>query len=154
MAPRHESSLFRNRDKFDLVVMYDESSESFGPSISPMSIAVRIVYENAFQKMLKKPPVILVGGVTAWKNTYPSEIAHENIGSTDADADRASPGATSSSLSASPHLQNGTHDLDHLDQTQKEPLPSSSVHTGIEHIARNTSNGQVAHDVRYVLKSS
>ncbi|KAI5123494.1 hypothetical protein M0805_008862 [Coniferiporia weirii] len=75
VAPQSENMLFKNRDKFDLVVMYDADSESFGPSIAPMSVAVRIIYETAFRRMLKKPPVILVGGLRAWRAAYPNEIA-------------------------------------------------------------------------------
>ncbi|THH02988.1 hypothetical protein EW145_g6625 [Phellinidium pouzarii] len=75
VAPQRESALFRNRDKFDLVVMYDADSENFGASIAPMSAAVRVIYETAFRCMLKKPPVILVGGLKAWHAAFPSEIA-------------------------------------------------------------------------------
>ena len=78
VAPQRESTLFRNRDKFDLVVMYDEESQTFGPSISPMDIAVRIIYENAFRRMLKHSPVILVGGLKAWRTAFPAEIAQED----------------------------------------------------------------------------
>lgn len=66
VAPRHEASLFGNRDKFDLVAVYDGSSESFGAN-TPLSILVRVISEQAFQKMLKRMPMMLVGGFEAWK---------------------------------------------------------------------------------------
>jgi ubiquitin carboxyl-terminal hydrolase 8 len=56
--------LFSNRDKFDLVAIYDDSSESFD---KPLSVLVRAIYEIAFQKMLKRMPVLIVGGLDAWK---------------------------------------------------------------------------------------
>ena len=67
VAPRHEASLFGNRDKFDLVAVYDGSSESFGAANTPLSILVRVISEQAFQKMLKRMPMMLVGGFEAWK---------------------------------------------------------------------------------------
>ena len=67
VAPRHEASLFGNRDKFDLVVVYDGSSEFFGAANTPLSILVRVISEQAFQKVLKRMPMMLVGGFEAWK---------------------------------------------------------------------------------------
>ena len=66
VAPRHEWALFNNRDKFDLVAVYDDSSESIDPR-SPLAVLVRAIYETAFTKMLKHIPVLLVGGFQAWK---------------------------------------------------------------------------------------
>ncbi|EJC99956.1 cysteine proteinase [Fomitiporia mediterranea MF3/22] len=89
VAPQHESAVFRNRDKFDLVVMYDWDSESFGASVAPLATAVRIIYETAFQRSLKRPPVILVGGLKAWVATFPSEVARdEAIASVELDMER------------------------------------------------------------------
>lgn len=78
VAPPQESALFRNRDKFDLVVMYDEESESFGSSISPMSVAVRVIYETPIRQALKRPPLILVGGFKAWRKSFPIDIARDD----------------------------------------------------------------------------
>ena len=67
IAPRQEISLFDNRDKFDLVTVYDESSKSFGDANTPPSILVRVISEQAFRKILKRMPMMLVGGIEAWK---------------------------------------------------------------------------------------
>ena len=67
IAPRQEASLFDNRDKFDLVAVYDDSSTSFGDANTPLSILVRVINEQAFRKMLKRMPMMLVGGIEAWK---------------------------------------------------------------------------------------
>lgn len=67
VAPREEGILFNNRDKFDLVAVYDDSSESMGDSRSPLSSLVRAIYETEFKKILKHIPVLLVGGLQAWK---------------------------------------------------------------------------------------
>ena len=78
VAPSKEYTLFRNREKFDLVVLYDADSENYGTAISPMSAVVRIIYETAFQRILKRNPVLLVGGLRAWKNAYPAEVVSES----------------------------------------------------------------------------
>lgn len=70
IAPRGESVLFTNRDKFDLVGIYDDASETFGDSNSPLSILTRAIYEVALRKFLKHPPVLLVGGLQAWKREH------------------------------------------------------------------------------------
>lgn len=67
VGPRQEASLFGNRDKFDLVAVYDESSKTFGNEHSPLSVLVRAISEQAFKKMLKRMPMLLVGGIEAWK---------------------------------------------------------------------------------------
>jgi ubiquitin carboxyl-terminal hydrolase 8 len=67
IAPRQEASLFDNRDKFDLVTVYDGSSRSFGDTNSPLSTLVRVISEQAFRKILKRMPMMLVGGIEAWK---------------------------------------------------------------------------------------
>ncbi|KAH9930213.1 uncharacterized protein B0H18DRAFT_1116912 [Fomitopsis serialis] len=70
VAPRGEQVLFANRDKFDLVGIYDDASETFGDTNSPLSVLTRAIYEIAFRKFLKHPPVLLVGGLQAWKREY------------------------------------------------------------------------------------
>lgn len=67
IAPRQETSLFDNRDKFDLVTVYDGSSKSFGDANTPLSTLVRVISEQAFRKILKRMPMMLVGGIEAWK---------------------------------------------------------------------------------------
>lgn len=67
VGPRQEHSLFFNRDKFDLVAVYDGSSTSLGGENSPLATLVRVIYEQAFRKMLKRMPMMLVGGISAWK---------------------------------------------------------------------------------------
>jgi len=70
VAPREELVLFKNRDKFDLVALYDDKSETFGDAGSPLSILVRAIYEVAFRQFLKHPPMLLVGGLQAWKREF------------------------------------------------------------------------------------
>lgn len=142
VAPRHESALFRNRNQFDLVFMYDESSESFGASISPMSIAVRVIYEYEFNKMLKKPPIILVGGFKAWKSLYPTEVTRDDATpSPDVDIGRKQLRTLDSSASSSSQSQDGAYDLS---LSQKESLHSSSTHAGIEQVAWDAPNGHMS----------
>ncbi|KAI0352107.1 cysteine proteinase [Trametes cingulata] len=67
VGPPHEAVLFANRDKFDLVAMYDDASESMGDPRAPLAVLFRAIYETAFRKILKNMPMLLIGGLQAWK---------------------------------------------------------------------------------------
>ncbi|KAG8883887.1 ubiquitin-specific protease doa4 [Tulasnella sp. 331] len=65
ISPGNEERLFQNRDKFDMVVIYDSSSTSFSaPHLAALNKAI---YEREFYKKLSRPPILLVGGLAAWK---------------------------------------------------------------------------------------
>ncbi|KAF9233475.1 hypothetical protein BU15DRAFT_53836 [Melanogaster broomeanus] len=86
IAPREEWVLFQNRDKFDVVVLYDASSEIYD-GIGPLSTFVRAVSEQAYRKFLRHTPMLLIGGLEAWKKEYgDEEVVREVHGGT-----RASP---------------------------------------------------------------
>ena len=70
VAPRHEWVLFCNRDKFDIVAIYDEASETPGPPDAPIARLISAIYETAFRKILKRVPVLLIGGLEAWKREF------------------------------------------------------------------------------------
>jgi hypothetical protein len=70
VAPRDEWVLFCNRDKFDLIAIYDDASETPGPPDAPLSRLIRAIYETAFRKILKRVPVLLIGGLEAWKREF------------------------------------------------------------------------------------
>lgn len=69
VAPRNELTLFLNRDKFDVIVVADKSSETYpeNPALQPL---VQATYENAFKKCLRHAPMLLVGGLDAWKREF------------------------------------------------------------------------------------
>ncbi|KAJ7504212.1 ubiquitin carboxyl-terminal hydrolase 4 [Mycena galericulata] len=96
-APTNETTMFKNRDKFDLIVVYDQSSQTLGPSTSPMSILVRLISEQAFTKLLKRMPMMLVGGFDAWRRDI-GEV--EISGSHHTSLPRATPPNGSSALPA------------------------------------------------------
>ncbi|KAJ7066422.1 ubiquitin carboxyl-terminal hydrolase 4 [Mycena amicta] len=66
-APTNETTMFKNREKFDLIVMYDQSSTGLVSQTSTLSTLMRLIYEQAFAKMLKHMPMLLVGGFDAWR---------------------------------------------------------------------------------------
>lgn len=70
VAPRDEWVLFCNRDKFDLIAIYDDASETPGPPDAPLSRLICAIYETAFRKILKRVPVLLIGGLEAWKREF------------------------------------------------------------------------------------
>jgi ubiquitin carboxyl-terminal hydrolase 8 len=76
IAPNNEYNLFMGRDKFDIVAVCDESSKSFGSTSTPLSTLLRLISEQAFKRMLKRMPMLVVGGVEAWKKDFgESEVA-------------------------------------------------------------------------------
>ncbi|KAI5895518.1 uncharacterized protein SCHCODRAFT_02496360, partial [Schizophyllum commune H4-8] len=63
-------SCFRMREKFDLVVMYDNSSTSFDRG-SPLYVLYEAIYTTyTGPKTLKRPPMMLVGGIEAWRRDF------------------------------------------------------------------------------------
>jgi len=62
--------LFCNRDKFDLIAIYDDNSETPGPPDAPLARLIRAIYETAFRKILKRVPVLLIGGLEAWQREF------------------------------------------------------------------------------------
>ncbi|KAF7309945.1 Ubiquitin carboxyl-terminal hydrolase 4 [Mycena indigotica] len=64
-APTKETTMFKNRDKFDLVVLYDHSSTTLASQ--PMTTLFSLIYDQAFTKMLRNMPMLLVGGLDAWR---------------------------------------------------------------------------------------
>ena len=102
ISPPHESVLFANRDKFDLVAIYDDASESMGDEHSPVSILFKAIYEMAFRKFLKNMPMLLIGGFQAWKREYGEE---ETLSGSSASGPRPIHGLANG---ISPSLVNGT----------------------------------------------
>lgn len=109
IAPLHEQSLFSNRDKFDLVVVYDEASTDYGTRDSPLSVLVRLISEQAIQKMLKRMPMLLVGGMLAWRHDIgDTEVVQGGMSSFDPQKNSfpENPPSKSPSLSSSPNSRN------------------------------------------------
>ncbi|CAG8553628.1 6769_t:CDS:2 [Funneliformis caledonium] len=78
LSPVKEQALFKDRDKFDLIVLHDKDSTyypSTGKFNSPSAIGrgnilsrlKSAIYENDYQKKLRRMPVLLNGGFEAWK---------------------------------------------------------------------------------------
>jgi ubiquitin carboxyl-terminal hydrolase 8 len=73
LSPEAEQNLFDARDTFDLVVYYDQSSTSSGRRISGshggdmiLGDFSKVLYDYGYEKRLKRPPRLLVGGLDAW----------------------------------------------------------------------------------------
>lgn len=74
VSPEMEQSFFESRDSFDLVVYYDldTTSDRFltGPPTGTVADALRALHDTLYEfndyKPLRKPPVILKGGLDAW----------------------------------------------------------------------------------------
>ncbi|TGZ79586.1 cysteine proteinase [Ascodesmis nigricans] len=71
-----EERLFKQRDSFDLVVYYDQSTTTNSflhlAAANDQQVCLRrlhlALWDYAFNKRLKKPPCLLAGGLDAWVN--------------------------------------------------------------------------------------
>ncbi|KAH0559164.1 hypothetical protein GP486_004302 [Trichoglossum hirsutum] len=78
LSPENEQALFSQRNQFDLVVYYDQSSNTSryrgGPTANPQEKVLRAlnqaIYEFSYSKPLQRPPVLLVGGLDAWVDLF------------------------------------------------------------------------------------
>ncbi|KAK7425845.1 ubiquitin-specific protease doa4 [Neonectria magnoliae] len=71
LSPNQEESLFEQRDKYDLVVLYDQNSEtilksSSNPDELVLASLQRALVDYNYGRDLKNPPKLLKGGVDAW----------------------------------------------------------------------------------------
>ena len=74
VSPEAELSLFERRDEFDLTVYYDRKTSSTGfltgPPAGTEADALRALHDTLYEfnayKPLRRPPVMLKGGLVAW----------------------------------------------------------------------------------------
>lgn len=74
VSPEVEMSLFERRDEFDLVVYYDRKTSSTefltGPPTGTEADALRALHDTLYEfnayRPLRRPPVMLKGGLVAW----------------------------------------------------------------------------------------
>lgn len=72
IGPSYEQELFEQRAGFDLLVFYDQSSSSIKVSSigkdkdSILRDFSSAVYDYGYDKSLKRPPVLLAGGLDSW----------------------------------------------------------------------------------------
>ncbi|KAG8891975.1 ubiquitin-specific protease doa4 [Tulasnella sp. 408] len=67
VSPREEEQRFQKRNHYDLVVLYDESSEQIQTFIFTL---YNLIWINSFVKSLRHPPALLVGGLKEWKRQF------------------------------------------------------------------------------------
>ncbi|KAK0489313.1 ubiquitin carboxyl-terminal hydrolase 4 [Armillaria novae-zelandiae] len=124
ISPPSEVSLFANRENFDYVVLYDWNSTSFGSLNSPLSVLVQTIYEREFTRMLKHAPIILVGGLEAWKK----EFGEAEVTKGDGEVAKPPPSSTSTETfaSANPPILQPSAKNPFANGTIPSALPSSS----------------------------
>ncbi len=74
VSPEAELSYFEMRDEFDFVVYYDQSTESDqflrGPPTRVAAASLRALHDTLYEfndyKPLRRPPLVLIGGLDAW----------------------------------------------------------------------------------------
>lgn len=91
-------------------MIYDQASTTLGSSDSPLSVLVRLIGEQASEKMLKRMPMLLVGGIEALRSELGgSELGREKILAPEPQKFFPTDGQSSSSpssLSSSPNSKN------------------------------------------------
>jgi len=104
MNPDAEQQIFAGRHQFDLVVYYDQNSQSLqNPTLGHLRAAI---YELEFQKILQRAPVMLSGGFDAWKQVI---------------GDKGIFRYTDAAATASTQSQDGSSPAAHHRQHQQKP---------------------------------
>ncbi|OXV08821.1 hypothetical protein Egran_03416 [Elaphomyces granulatus] len=80
VSPEHEQSLFEQRNEFDLIVYYDQNTDSVsyiaGSPVGTTAPHLRALYDTLYEfnayKPLKdgRPPALLQGGLDAWIDLF------------------------------------------------------------------------------------
>ncbi|KAK5136809.1 hypothetical protein LTR08_002105 [Meristemomyces frigidus] len=72
VSPEYEQELFAMRDKYDLVVYYDNDTQAAYPFANVRQAKLKYLHEALWdfnqEKQLQRPPVLLLGGLEAWTN--------------------------------------------------------------------------------------
>ncbi|KIN01414.1 hypothetical protein OIDMADRAFT_29084 [Oidiodendron maius Zn] len=72
LSPDTEQELYEQRQEFDLVVFYDQSSSSIGPNSQShgnpnyLRDFAKAVFDYGYSKQLRRRPMLLIGGLDAW----------------------------------------------------------------------------------------
>lgn len=85
LLPSAEHKAFFDRQRNDLVVIYDSSSTAFpkpgAPPTAPGTL-FSLIFENEFRKSLPRSPVLLVGGYQAWNEEMERRSRRQRSGET------------------------------------------------------------------------
>lgn len=80
LSPEAEQDMFFNRDRYDLVVYYDESTVSDQYLHHPKcgeDLSLRYLHDALYEfnqdKPLQRPPILLMGGIRAWADLVGSQ---------------------------------------------------------------------------------
>ncbi|CCH45135.1 Ubiquitin carboxyl-terminal hydrolase [Wickerhamomyces ciferrii] len=105
-SPDHEKALFKHRDNFDLVIIYDETSQFPHDSKSSENL-MKILCQKSFEKPLKRKPMFLKGGIQGWMNVFGlSSFGHNHGFLTHPGKHRPRTSSRSSSFSNQPIARN------------------------------------------------
>ncbi|KAI8079963.1 uncharacterized protein BX664DRAFT_303113 [Halteromyces radiatus] len=66
LNPEAEQQLFEQRNRFDLVVFYDQNSPSITQMNLPLTYLKNAIYDLEFTKKLNRAPMLLAGGFDSW----------------------------------------------------------------------------------------
>jgi ubiquitin carboxyl-terminal hydrolase 8 len=87
LSPDTEQKLYEQRQEFDLIVFYDQSSTTFRPSgyayggNNYLQDFAKAIYDYGYSKQSKARPILLLGGLDAWVDlTGPGSLEISSTG--------------------------------------------------------------------------
>lgn len=96
LSPEVEQNIFLNRNKYDLVVYYDQATTSdrfLSRPSTEREYKLRFLYDALYEynqdKPLQRPPILLMGGIEAWTDLVGDQALMRSTTSTKAKAAKA-----------------------------------------------------------------
>ncbi|KAG6850667.1 hypothetical protein H0H93_010395 [Arthromyces matolae] len=127
-APTKEVTVFSNREKFEIVVLYDDHSRDLGASHMPLSILNKLLDIRTGGKLLKRQPMLLVGGFSAWRRAKGKPYVESTVSSQTTPSISSTP--VSRAASTNPFYVNAfaTPPVSNHGYVHSPPLSSTPVH--------------------------
>ncbi|KAG5644871.1 hypothetical protein DXG03_007512 [Asterophora parasitica] len=134
--------VFVNRDKFDIVCIYDDDSASLGPNDSPLSVLHRLIAETSTQKVLKRQPKLLTGGYNAWRHELGDPYKLESHTTS---LEYAAPSILTSTSTGTrnPFLTNGTP------SSMSSSLPGTPYHRSVMSLDQGAGHARYPAEASY-----
>ncbi|KAL9557999.1 hypothetical protein MBANPS3_001099 [Mucor bainieri] len=155
MNPDAEQQIFAGRHHFDLVVYYDQNSQSLQtPTLNHLRAAI---YELEFQKILQRAPVMLSGGFDAWKQVIGEKGIFRYTNDVSSSASTTSTQNQDASLASSSSSHQKPHWLkDVVGRGSDQNMALSPVkvhHTFYDYFSNTGSSGNKESMTRYTERS-
>ncbi|KAJ7818471.1 hypothetical protein B0H14DRAFT_3876965 [Mycena olivaceomarginata] len=147
-APTNETTMFKNWDKFDLIVVYDQSSQTLGGRIRRCRSWCGLISETAFTKLLKCMPMALVGEQGTAAAKAPISFTSNTGSSSSSSAAAAAPMSNGYSSVNGANGENGAAPMVNGFSSSSSSSSSTSMTNGFAGLASTSSSSS---DVQHQL---